>query len=497
MAWALAKESNNCWTLRDPKVTCGPVHFLSSMRSLGPRYIALWIGQTISQLGTNVALITVPLLILHLQGEDLSTLEFSIAYAAETAPTLLIGLVGGVFLDRIHLRPVMIATDLLRACAFFYLAAGVDQYGVGTVFAIAFLVGSMTTLFDAALYSMIPALVPRDRLSDANSFITASIQTMLAMGPLLGGVVAFAFSTPAVGLFINGVTFVISAWSLKYVGRVAHHGDMSRERGSFLTEFSAGIRHIWEEPRLRISTISSAVPNFVIGFLEATFVVLFTVVIQTQSEAQIGILYFAMGVGGLIGALVAPSVTRLLGLGRSMTSGLAFAGVTLFVFMFTTYGTVAMALLALFMFGISVINIPLATIRQFYAGEAMLGRVISAARAIGWATLPLGALIGGWLGNTETTYPWIARLFPLILIGCALWLFTTVIWTDTYGPEFKMGNHARRSRPDEEEAPDEPPSGERATGASPGEPSADDSPVGHEPADQRHPGPGHDGPLAE
>lgn len=412
------------------------------MRSLGPRYGALWIGQTISQFGTNVALITVPLLILHIQERsgDLSAFQFSVAYAAETAPTLLIGLVGGVLLDRIHLRPVMIATDLLRACAFFYLAAGVDSYGVATVFATAFIVGSMTTLFDAALYSIIPSIVPKGRLSDANSFITASIQTMLAMGPLLGGFIAFVFATPAIGLFINGVTFVISAWTLKYVGRVVHHTDVTRVRGSFFSEFTVGMRHIWNEPRLRISTISSAVPNFVIGFLEATFVVLFTVVIQTETEAQIGILYFFMGLGGLIGALVAPRVTRLLGLGRSMTVGLALAGVALFVFMFTTYGPIAMGLLAFFMFGVSVINIPLATIRQIYAGD-MLGRIISAARAIGWATLPVGALLGGWLGDTESTYPWIARLFPLILIGCALWLFTTVIWTDTFGPEFKRGSH--------------------------------------------------------
>lgn len=449
------------------------MQFLSSMRSLGPRYVALWIGQTISQLGTNVALITVPLLILHLQGNELSTLEFSVAYAAETAPTLLIGLLGGVLLDRIHLRPVMIATDLLRACAFFYLAAGVDAYGIGTVFAVAFIVGSMTTLFDAALYSIIPALVPKQRLSDANSFITASIQTMLAMGPLIGGVVAFAFETPAIGLFINGVTFLVSAWMLKYVGRVAHHIDPARTRLSFVSEFMAGIRHIWNEPRLRISTISSAVPNFVIGFLEATFVVLFTVVIGAESEAQIGILYFFMGLGGLIGALFAPKVTRLLGLGRAMTSGLVLAGIALFVFMFTSYGIMAMALLAVFMFGVSVINIPLATIRQIYAGEFMLGRVISAARAIGWATLPIGALLGGWLGDTESTYPWIARLFPLILLGCALWLFTTVIWTDTYGPQYKVGSHTKGRYPTGKAPPkplivdgspgDEPPSNSEST----------------------------------
>ncbi|MGD2044548.1 MAG: MFS transporter, partial [Acidimicrobiia bacterium] len=147
------------------------------MRSLGPRYMALWVGQTISQFGTYIAVITIPLLVLHIQeaaGSELSTIEFAIAYAAETAPTLFVGLIGGVFLDRIHLRPVMIATDLLRACAFFYLAAGVGSYGVGTVFAMAFLVGSMTTLFDAALYALIPALVPKDRYSDANSFVTAS-----------------------------------------------------------------------------------------------------------------------------------------------------------------------------------------------------------------------------------------------------------------------------------------------------------------------------------
>lgn len=418
------------------------------MRSLGPRYLALWVGQTISQFGTYIAILTVPLLVLHIQqaaGAE-NTLDFAITYALETAPTLLVGLVGGVMLDRLHLRPVMIATDLLRACAFFYLAAQVGSYGVGTVFAMAFIVGSLTTLFDGALYSMIPALVPKNRLSDANSFVTASVQANFAIGPLVAGIMAFVFAGPAVGLFLNGVTFVISAWSLKYVGRVAHHRDVSGQKAPFLAEFVAGIRHIWDEPRLRISTIAAAIPNFVIGFLEATFVVLATVVFRTETETQIGILFFFMGLGGLVGALFAPRVTRALGLGQAMVSGMALAGVSLLIVMFTTYGWVAMALLAVFMFGISVINIPLATIRQVYAGEAMLGRVITASRAIGWATLPIGALVGGWLGYTETAYPWVARIFPLIVIGCALWLFTTIIWTDTLGPEYERGQHEIKPR---------------------------------------------------
>ena len=415
------------------------------MRSLGPRYMALWAGQTVSQFGTYIAVITIPLLVLHIQesvGQD-NILDFALAYAAETAPTLLVGLVGGLLLDRVYLRPVMITTDLLRACAFFYLAARIGDYGVGTVFAIAFLVGSMTTLFDAALYSMIPALVPKDRLSDANSFVTASIQTMFALGPLVGGAMAFLFAGPAVGLFINGLTFIVSAWSLAYVGRVAMYQDPDAEKAPFLQEFLAGIRLIWREPRLRISTIAAAVPNFVIGFVEATLIVLAAVILGTETETQLGVLYFFLGVGGVVGALFAPSVTRLFGLGRTMTIGLGFAGVSLLVFMFTSYGVLAWVLIALFMIGISVLNIPLATIRQIYAGEETIGRVIAAARAIGWATRPVGALVGGWLGNTEATYPWVARMFPLVLIGTALWLFTTVIWDDTFGPEYKLGAHEK------------------------------------------------------
>ena len=200
------------------------------MRSLGPRYLALWVGQTVSQFGTYVAFLTIPFLILHIQeasGTE-GTLDFAIAYAVETAPTLLIGLVGGVLLDRWALRPVMVATDLARASAFFYLAATVGEYGTTTVFVMAFLVGSMTTLFDGALYSVIPALVPRDRLADANSFVAASQQANFALGPLVAGVIAVAFAGPGLGLFLNGVTFVVSALSLRWVGRIKHHRDPAK-----------------------------------------------------------------------------------------------------------------------------------------------------------------------------------------------------------------------------------------------------------------------------
>jgi len=405
----------------------------------------LWIGQTVSQFGTYIAFLTLPFLVRDIQEAtniDFRTLDFALTYALETAPTLFAGLVAGVLLDRWHLRPVMIATDLLRASAFFYLAGAFGSYGIETVFVIAFLVGSLTTLFDGALYTMIPSLVGRRRLADANSFVAASQQANFALGVAAAGVLALATGGPKLGLFINGATFVVSAICLYWVGRVDTHGGAGEPRAAFLTEAVRGLQAIWSEPRLRTTTIAAAVPNFVMGFIEAALVVLFPVVIGAANEGEIGILVAAMGVGGIIGALLAPRIVSAVGLGRALTLGMTIAGVLLLAFMFTHYGALALALNVGWMFGVSLINVPLATIRQNYAKDHMLGRVVSASRAIGWATLPIGALVGGWLADTEETLIVIARAFPILLVLTALWLYTTVVWSDTFGPNFE-GRHTR------------------------------------------------------
>lgn len=405
----------------------------------------MWVGQAVSHFGTYVAWVTLPFLVLDIQqrsGAE-STLDFAITYALETAPALLLGLFVGVFIDRWPLRPVMVATDLLRASAFFYLAATYGSYGTGTVFLMAFLVGSFTTFFDGALFALIPSLVPRKRLADANSFVAASQQANFAIGALAGGLFAWISGGPALGLYVNGLSFVISAAFLAGVGRVVHHRSPDDARAAFFTEAMDGLRYIWAEPRLRITTIASAVPNFVMGFIEATHVLIFFEILRASNTAQIGVLVAAMGIGGIIGALVAPQAIRRVGLGRTMTFGMLVTGILLLTVLFTRYGVLALALNVGWMIGVSLINVSLATIRQHYADDNMLGRVVTVSRAIGWATLPLGALIGGWLGSSVETLPLVARIFTAVLVATALWLVSTVVWKDTFGPNFE-GKHTRR-----------------------------------------------------
>lgn len=410
---------------------------LASMRSLGRRYRALWAGQALAQFGTYVAFFSIPLLIDFI-AENSSTLEFALAYALENIPIVLTGLIGGVLLDRWHLRPVIVATHLVRAGVFFYLSASAasGNLQVGTVFALAFVIGSMSTMFDGALYALLPNLVRKDQLPRANSLITATIQANFALGPLFAGILATIFATPAIGLFLTGLLFIGAAISMRGVGRVAHHRSATDTRSPFFTEAANGIRYVWAEPRLRLITIAAAVANLVIGFIEGTWIVLYEVVIQAETPAQQGLLLSMLGVGGVIGAFIAPSFTGRFGLGRTLVAGMAVTGIGMFAFMFTTFGVVAIALQIFWMAGVSIVNVPIATVRQVYSSQSMLGRVITASRAIGWATIPLGAVVGGALGASELTYPWVARAAPILFMATALWLFTTVIWSDTFGPEF-------------------------------------------------------------
>src|SRR5690606_21193518 len=95
--------------------------------------------------------------------------------------------------------------------------------------------------------------------------------------------------------------------------------------------------------------------------------------------------------------------------------------------------------------GIGLVNVPIATIRQVYTPRAMLGRVITASRALSWGTLPIGALLGGLLADRVEDYPTIVRSTPLLLIALGVWLFTTPLWSDTFGPTHRRLRHVRRS----------------------------------------------------
>lgn len=408
-------------------------HRLDSTR-LGHRFNLLWAGQAVSQIGDKVAYLSIPLFVVFLSDRSF---DLAITYTLDTLPMLLVGFFGGVLLDRLKLRPLMVVADLLRAGAFFFLAriaadGGVETAGgrLAAVFVMTFLTGTLAVTFGNALYTLLPSLVSRQDLATANGRIAASEYAALALGPILAGILVEAFGFWPT-FVLNGLTFVVSAATLAALGPV----DAERERSArgVLGDALHGLHYVWSEIRLRLVTGAAALGNFVVGFLESTFVILAGEVGAT-SNLQKGILFATFGIGAAVGSVAAPTTTRMIGLGKTMTIGLAVFGAGMALFVDARYGLASILFLFVANFGLAHLNVALVTIRQAYTPPVMLGRVITASRAVGWATLPLGSLIGAAIADQTQRYSTVAAFAPLLAVLTAALLIATPVWSDTFGP---------------------------------------------------------------
>jgi MFS family permease len=119
----------------------------------------LWTAESISQLGSQVSLLALPLIaisVLHV-----STFEVGLLSTVEFAPFVLVGLPAGVWVDRLRRRPVLIAGDLGRAVALSSIpvAYALDALTIGQLYLVAFTTGVLTVFFDVAYQSYLPSLV--------------------------------------------------------------------------------------------------------------------------------------------------------------------------------------------------------------------------------------------------------------------------------------------------------------------------------------------------
>lgn len=144
----------------------------SLLRHRGFRH--LWAAETVSQVGTQVSLLAIPLVAIEVLRA--TTFEVGALTAIAFSPFVIVGLPAGAIIDRLRRRPVMIVCDLGRALSLASLPVA-DALGlltIGQLFAVVFANGVMTVFFDVAYMSFVPALVPRDRIADGNAKLEVS-----------------------------------------------------------------------------------------------------------------------------------------------------------------------------------------------------------------------------------------------------------------------------------------------------------------------------------
>src|SRR6185295_18636650 len=180
-----------------------------------PGFQGLWLAQTVSQLGTQVTLLAMPLVAILTLGA--SPLEVGILTAVDFLPFLLFTLPAGVWVDRLPRRRILIA-DVGRA---FILAAIPAAYLAGILemwqlYVVGFLAGTLTVFFDVGYQAFLPELVPRERLAEGNSRLEVSRSAAVVVGPGLAGVLVGLVTAP-IAILVDSASFIVSAG---FLGRI-------------------------------------------------------------------------------------------------------------------------------------------------------------------------------------------------------------------------------------------------------------------------------------
>jgi MFS family permease len=402
-----------------------------------------WIigGQSASMLGDNVAILALPLFIVALTG---SALDLGLTSALETVPTLLFGFAVGVLLDRVAMRRTLVIAELGRAGAFLVLALAA-AWGVARVwmvFAAAFLVGSLTVTFDSGLQAWLPALSGGRALVVVNSRLQFVRTVAWTLGPPLAGFLSGTAGGFPIAFGLDAATFLISALTLGLLVEV--HPRPLPSRDPWLASFREGISCLWHLPALRAATLAGTLGNLIFVPMEALLVLFCQQGLGIAQDSYIGWFFGGQALLGAFGIMAAPVISRRLGLGRAFVAGLVamgggFLALSLSAPAFASLPEWGATLAAIFpaglaVTGVSFVNVCFTTLRQQLPPARLRGRVIAASRSLAWAGLPLGAVVGGAIGQRFGVGPVYVGA-SAIIVAIGLSLVRSSLWRGGAGSE--------------------------------------------------------------
>ena len=370
-----------------------------------PDFLKLWTAETVSQFGSQVTAIAMPLVaILVLEA---SAFEIGLLNAFDTLPFLIVGLPAGVWVDRLRRRPILIVGDLGRAVLLVsipiaYLAGALTM---AQLYVVGFSVGVLTVFFDVAYQSYLPALVDRDRLVDGNAKLEISRSAAAVAGPPVGGGLVGLLTAP-IAIVLDALSFLASAVFLFAIRKpeppLSPHRDAAGEQLGMLRSIREGMAYVAGHRLLRHIAACTAVGNL-FGNLAYAVVILYLVRDLGLTPGTIGLILGVGSVGFLIGALLPDRIQRRIGLGPTIVLSALFDGLALFLVPLAPAANPIPFLIAAQMgigFGQVVYNVSQVSLRQAITPDNMLGRMNATMRFIVFGTIPVGAVIGGTLGST-------------------------------------------------------------------------------------------------
>ena len=376
-----------------------------------PDFLKLWLGQATSVFGSQMSHLALPLLAaVTLQA---SPSQMGILQALEFAPFFLVGLLAGVWVDRLYRRPILIAADLGRGILLGSIPAAyaLGRLSMEYLYVVGFLAGVLTVFFDVSYQSYLPSLVPRQQLVEANSRLEATYAAAALTGPGMAGALVNRLGAPLV-IALDAVSYFVSALALLAIRQAERAPAPGGTRHNLWQEMGEGLAFVTRHPLLRAIAACTATANLFFLMGQAVFILYVTRALGLDAT-MIGLVYTVGSVGGLVGALGAGALAARIGAGPAIIASAALGGAATWLVPLTAlapHAAVPLLMLAqsLAFFSNQVYNINQVSLRQAITPDRLLGRMNASMRFIVWGTMPIGSLAGGFLGERLGLVPTLA-----------------------------------------------------------------------------------------
>lgn len=357
-----------------------------------------WATNTLSAFGSTATAVALPVLVVD--GLQADAVQVGIVNAAQFVPYAALGLVAGVFVDRWRRRPTLVVASLGRAASLAAIALlwAVDALAVWNLVALLLLFGSFSVFGFAASQSLLPRLVPGDRLLRANARLDQGEAAAQTVGPTLAGLLVRWVGAP-IALAIDAVTYVVDA---VLVASLPVAESPTRTRGHVLRDIRAGLIATYRHPVLLPLSLSTHV-WFIANAASLTILSLLALRTLDIGAALFGVLLSVVGAATLVGASFAERVGVRLGEGATIAAARVAYPLAWIVVAFVPAigGAAGIALLfvALAVSGLAagLENANEMSYRQRAVPDALLGRVNATGRSVNRTAAVVGAVAGGLL----------------------------------------------------------------------------------------------------
>ncbi|MEV7120001.1 MFS transporter [Kitasatospora griseola] len=371
----------------------------------------LWIGETANKYGSAVTGLALPLIAVSTL--NASTFQVGLLGAAGWVPWLLIGLPAGVWVDRLRSRPIMLTATAVSLVLYATvpLAALAGALTLGHLLAVALLAGAAGVFFQTAYTAYLPQLLDPADQPEGNAKLHGSASAAGIVGLGSGGLIA-QLAGPVNGLLANTATFLLSLWCTARIGhRETDRTD--RPRRALRQEIGEGLRLLGSDVWFRTFTLFGAASNLVLTGYQSLLVV-FLIREVGIGEGTVGLLVGLASTGGIVGAAFARRVAARLGTSRAMLMlELVLPALTVLIPLTGRGLGLAWYLIGGFGASAGVVagNVIKSTFQQRYCPPELLGRLSASSAVLNFGSIPLGALLAGFLGTQLGVRP-------------AMWLMT-------------------------------------------------------------------------